>query len=142
MINLLWISLISNLVLTAIKIVVGYLFNSQVLIADGIHNAGDVVATGAALTSSMVSKKPADEDHPYGHGKAEVVASAFVAIILALAAIFMVYKSIEALFEPAAKASLIALSAAFISLLWKQGLYIYCIRLYCSCGRYWLSLDR
>ncbi|WP_103104501.1 cation diffusion facilitator family transporter [Brevibacillus reuszeri] len=125
----LWISLISNVVLTVIKVVVGFLFNSQVLIADGIHNAGDVIATFAALTSSMVSKKPADKDHPYGHGKAEVIASGIVAIILALAALFMVYKSIEALFEPAVEASIIALAAAIISLIWKQGLYVYCIRL-------------
>ncbi|WP_289137257.1 cation diffusion facilitator family transporter [uncultured Brevibacillus sp.] len=125
----LWISLISNVVLTVIKVVVGFLFNSQVLIADGIHNAGDVIATFAALTSSMVSKKPADKDHPYGHGKAEVIASGIVAIILALAALFMVYKSIEALFEPAVEASIIALVAAIISLIWKQGLYVYCIRL-------------
>ena len=125
----LWISLISNVVLTVIKVVVGFLFNSQVLIADGIHNAGDVIATFAALTSSMVAKKPADKDHPYGHGKAEVIASGIVAIILALAALFMVYKSIEALFEPAVEASIIALVAAIISLIWKQGLYVYCIRL-------------
>ncbi|WP_240420643.1 cation diffusion facilitator family transporter [Paenibacillus periandrae] len=125
----LWISLISNLILTALKIVVGYVFNSQVLLADGIHNAGDVVATIAALTSSMVSKKPADDDHPYGHGKAEVISSAFVAVILAFAAIFMVYKSIEAILMPVAEASMITLIAAFISLLWKQGLYTYCIRL-------------
>ncbi|MGO0059364.1 cation diffusion facilitator family transporter [Brevibacillus fluminis] len=125
----LWISLFSNIVLTAVKIIVGYLFNSQVLIADGIHNAGDVIATFAALTSSLVSKKPADEDHPYGHGKAEVIASAIVSIILVFAALLMVYKSIEALFEPAAEASLIALYAAFISLVWKQVLYVYCIRL-------------
>ncbi|QDX95447.1 cation transporter [Brevibacillus laterosporus] len=125
----LWISLISNVVLTVIKVVVGYLFNSQVLIADGIHNAGDVIATFAALSSSMVSKKPADDDHPYGHGKAEVIASAIVAIILALAALLMVYKSVEALLEPATEASVIALIAAFISLIWKQVLYVYCIRL-------------
>ncbi|ERI04894.1 cation diffusion facilitator family transporter [Aneurinibacillus aneurinilyticus] len=125
----LWISLISNVVLTVLKVVVGYLFNSQVLIADGIHNAGDVIATFAALTSSLVSKKPADKDHPYGHGKAEVIASAIVAIILILAALLMVYKSVEALFEPAAEASIIALVAAFVSLIWKQGLYVYCISL-------------
>jgi cation diffusion facilitator family transporter len=124
-----WISLISNLVLTGIKIVVGFLFNSQVLIADGIHNAGDVVATFAALTSSLVSKRPADEDHPYGHGKAEVIAAGIVAIIMALAALLMVYKSIEALLAPAVEANVIALIAAAISLIWKQGLYIYCIRL-------------
>ncbi len=125
----LWISLISNVVLTIIKIVVGYLFNSQVLIADGIHNAGDVVATFAALTSSMVSKKPSDEDHPYGHGKAEVIASGIVAIILALAGLLMAFKSIQALFAPAGEASMIALIAAVISLLWKQVLYVYCMRL-------------
>lgn len=123
------ISLISNLVLTGLKIVVGLLFKSQVLIADGIHNAGDVVASFAALTSTRISKKPADEDHPYGHGKAEVIASAVVAIILALAALLMVYKSIEALLQPAAEASVIALIAALISLIWKQWLYVYCMRI-------------
>ncbi|WP_312118134.1 cation diffusion facilitator family transporter [Brevibacillus reuszeri] len=125
----LWISLISNVVLTALKVIVGVIFNSQVLIADGIHNAGDVIATFAALTSSQVSKKPADEEHPYGHGKAEVIASGIVAIILVLAALLMVYKSIEALLVPANEASIIALVAAFISLVWKQGLYVYCMRL-------------
>jgi len=125
----LWISLISNLLLTAIKILVGIFFNSQVLVADGIHNAGDVIATFAALTSSMVSKKPADEDHPYGHGKAEVVASGIVAVILALAALFMVFKSVQALLEPASGASIIALVAACVSYAWKQGLYVYCMRL-------------
>lgn len=123
-----WISLISNLLLTGVKILVGVLFNSQVLVADGIHNAGDVVATFAALTSTRISKKPADEDHPYGHGKAEVLASAVVAIILALAAVFMIAKSVEAFWMPAAEASIIALIAAFISLVWKQVLYVHCIR--------------
>ncbi|USB32154.1 cation diffusion facilitator family transporter [Paenibacillus sp. YPG26] len=124
-----WISLISNLFLTGIKIFVGVLFKSQVLIADGIHNAGDVVASFAALTSTRISKKPADEDHPYGHGKAEVLASAVVALILALAAILMIVKSIESFFAPAEEASIIALSAALISLIWKQVLYVYCIRI-------------
>lgn len=123
-----WISLISNLFLTGLKIFVGFLFKSQVLIADGIHNAGDVVASFAALTSTRISKKPADEDHPYGHGKAEVLASAVVALILALAAVLMIVKSIEAFFSPAEEASLIALSAAVISLIWKQVLYVYCVR--------------
>ncbi|OPA75299.1 cation-efflux pump [Paenibacillus selenitireducens] len=124
-----WLSLISNIVLTALKIVVGLMVGSQVLIADGIHNAGDVIATFAALISTMVSKKPADEDHPFGHGKAEVIASGIVAIILVMAALLMVYKSIEALFVPATEASYWALLAAVISLIWKQALYVYCIRI-------------
>ncbi|SEB57809.1 Cation efflux family protein [Paenibacillus sp. GP183] len=48
-----WISLISNLILTGLKIVVGFLFNSHLLIADGVHNAGDVIATMAALGSAI-----------------------------------------------------------------------------------------
>ncbi len=124
-----WISLISNIVLTILKLIVGFLFNSPVLIADGFHNAGDVIASGAALTSMRISKRPADEDHPYGHGKAEVISSAIVAIILGLAALYIAFEAISALFEEPAKASLLALLTAFISLVWKQALYIYTIRL-------------
>jgi cation diffusion facilitator family transporter len=124
-----WISLISNIVLTAIKIVIGLLFNSQVLLADGIHNAGDVIATAAALSSMRISKQPADEDHPYGHGKAEVLGSGLVAFILGLAALYMGYHAVTAFFVEPAPASLLALMAAFVSFVWKQALYVYTIRL-------------
>jgi len=124
-----WISLISNIALTLIKLIAGIALNSPVLLADGVHNAGDIIATIAALTSSMVSKKPADDDHPYGHGKAEVVASAFVAVVLALAALWIGVQSAGSLFEPPEQASLLALGAAFVSLIWKQGLYVYMIRI-------------
>lgn len=124
-----WISLISNVVLTILKIVVGTIFHSPVLLADGYHNAGDVVASGAALTSMRISQRPADEDHPYGHGKAEVIGSAIVAIILGLAAIYIAYESVSAFFQAPEKASLIAFLTAVISLVWKQVLYVYTIRI-------------
>lgn len=124
-----WISLISNIVLTILKIVVGTIFHSPVLLADGYHNAGDVVASAAALTSMRISQRPADEDHPYGHGKAEVISSAIVAIILGLAAIYIAYESISAFFQEPEKASWIAFFTALISLVWKQGLYMYTIRI-------------
>lgn len=124
-----WISLISNIVLTILKIAVGTIFHSPVLLADGYHNAGDVVASAAALTSMRISQRPADEDHPYGHGKAEVISSAIVAIILGLAAIYIAYESISAFFQEPEKASWIAFFTALISLVWKQGLYIYTIRI-------------
>lgn len=124
-----WISLISNIILTILKLVVGILFKSPVLVADGFHNAGDVIATGAALTSMRISKRPADDDHPYGHGKAEVISSAIVALILGLAALYIAFEAVMAFFEEPAKASLLALLTAFISLVWKQALYVYTIRL-------------
>lgn len=111
------------------KVAAGLLLASPVLLADGVHNAGDIIATVAALTSSMVSKKPADDDHPYGHGKAEVVASAFVAVILVIAAVWICLQSVGALFEPPGEESWLALGAAALSLIWKQALYMYTIRI-------------
>ncbi|MEK8127665.1 cation diffusion facilitator family transporter [Paenibacillus filicis] len=124
-----WISLISNIVLTAMKLVVGLLFGSQVLIADGVHNAGDVFATAAALISMIISKRPPDKDHPYGHGKAEVIGAGIVAVVLILAGVYMGYHSVMALMEPPHEASVLVLIVAAISLIWKQWLYVYTIRI-------------
>lgn len=124
-----WISLLSNIVLTVLKLIVGFVFRSPVLIADGFHNAGDVVASAAALTSMQISKRPADEDHPYGHGKAEVIGSGIVAIILGLAAIYIAFEAVKALFEEPATASKIALLTAVISFIWKYVLYVYTMRI-------------
>lgn len=124
-----WISLISNIFLTIIKIVVGLLFHSPVLLADGFHNAGDVVASAAALTSMRISKLPADEDHPYGHGKAEVIGSGIVAIILGIASLYIAFEAISTFFEEPVKASLVALVTAIVSLVAKQILYMYTMRI-------------
>lgn len=124
-----WISLIGNVVLTIAKIGVGALFNSPVLLADGFHNAGDVVASFAALTAMRFSKRPADEDHPWGHGKAEVIGSGIVAIILGVAALYIAYEAIAALFTDPGEASWIAFWTAVASLVAKQLLYLYTIKI-------------
>lgn len=124
-----WVSLMSNISLTFLKIVVGFVFKSQVLIADGVHNAGDVLASVAALTSTKLSKKPADKDHPFGHGKAEDIATGIVAFILVIATFIIVLKSVESFIHPVVETSLIALIAGVVSLIWKQGLYMYCLRI-------------
>lgn len=124
-----WISLVSNLVLTVMKLLIGFLFKSQVLVADGVHNAGDVFATAAALISMMISKRPPDKDHPYGHGKAEVIGAGIVAIILVLAGIYMGYHSVMALMDAPHQATFIVLIVAGISLVWKLWLYVYTMRI-------------
>ena len=123
-----WISLISNFILTVVKVVVGSLFSSTALIADGVHNGGDFIASIATISSMKLANQPADKEHPYGHGKAEDIATGIVSLILAFAGIYLIYESMVALFHPASEASLWALSAALISLLWKLGLYLYTIR--------------
>ncbi|WP_027724565.1 cation diffusion facilitator family transporter [Tuberibacillus calidus] len=123
-----WISLISNFILTVVKVVVGSLFSSTALIADGVHNGGDFIASIATISSMKLANQPADKEHPYGHGKAEDIATGIVSLILAFAGIYLIYESMVALFHPASEASLWALSAALVSLLWKLGLYLYTIR--------------
>ncbi|MFS0558289.1 cation diffusion facilitator family transporter [Brevibacillus centrosporus] len=124
-----WAGLISNIILTVIKLFVGLYYGSKVLLADGIHNAGDVFASVAAFSAMRISKKPADEKHPYGHGKAEVIASGIVAVVLAVAAIVIAYHSVHTLFSPAPGANVIALIAALVSLIWKQILFKYTIKI-------------
>ncbi|GGL57686.1 cation diffusion facilitator family transporter [Sporolactobacillus putidus] len=120
-----WISLISNFSLTLIKIVCGMFFHSTALIADGVHNGGDVIGSIAAIGSMKLSNHPADRDHPYGHGKAEDVSSAFIAIILIAAALFLIYDAVKALLTPVSSVGAWALLAAVVSTVWKWILYIY-----------------
>lgn len=124
-----WISLLSNVLLTIGKIMIGYLKGSPSLLADGIHNAADVLASAASLFSMRISQRPADLDHPYGHGKAEIIASAIVAMILAFAAIYMIFEAVQSFFEPVQQPHLLALLAGVISIIWKQALYVYTMRI-------------
>ena len=121
------IGLFSNLLLTFLKILIGILFNSQALVADGIHNAADVVASATSLGAMKVSHIPADDEHPYGHGKAEVIASGIVGILLGISAIFMSYRSVESLLRPTSEVHFVSLAVALLSLVWKRLLYVYTI---------------
>jgi cation diffusion facilitator family transporter len=123
-----WVGLFSNFILTALKVIVGATFNSTALLADGIHNGGDVIASIATLSSMKVSSQPADPEHPYGHGKAEDIATIVVAFILAFAGVYLIYESASALFLSPHKATVWTLGAAFVSLIWKQALYTYTMR--------------
>ncbi|TGA98673.1 cation transporter [Sporolactobacillus shoreae] len=120
-----WISLISNFFLTLIKIGFGLLFHSTALIADGVHNGGDVIASVATIGSMKLSNHPADREHPYGHGKAEDISTAFIGIILIAAAAFLIFEAISSLFGPVSEVSVWALLAAILSTAWKWALYVY-----------------
>lgn len=123
-----WIGLISNFILTALKIIVGFLFSSTALLADGIHNGGDVIASVVTLGSMKVSSQPADKDHPYGHGKAEDISTIVVALVLGIAGVYLIYESIHALFLTPHKSTGWSFGAAVLSLIWKQALYTYTMK--------------
>jgi cation diffusion facilitator family transporter len=90
----------SNLVLAAFKCAAGYLGHSFALVADGVESLSDVVSSTVVFFGLKVAIKPPDEDHPYGHGKAEPIASIVVSLALILAAVFIGVESITRIEEP------------------------------------------
>ncbi|WP_160722327.1 cation diffusion facilitator family transporter [Bacillus sp. USDA818B3_A] len=118
-----WISVISNVILTLGKIVIGRLGNSDAVFADGIHSAADVFASVIVLLVIKISNKPADKEHPYGHGKAEVIVSEIVGILLFLVAIYVAFEGISGFFHAVESPSLLAMWVALFSFAAKIILY-------------------
>jgi len=94
------VGIFTSLILASIKIISGIIGNSYALIADGIESISDVFTSFVVLTGLKIAAKPADENHPYGHGKAEPLAAAVVAISLFLAAFIIIYQSIHEIITP------------------------------------------
>ncbi|WP_042353835.1 cation diffusion facilitator family transporter [Bacillus rubiinfantis] len=118
-----WISLISNVILTLGKIIIGWLGNSDAVFADGIHSAADVFASVIVLLVIKIANKPADKEHPYGHGKAEVIVSEIVGILLLLVSIYVVYEGIAGFFHEVESPSILAVGVALFSFFAKIILY-------------------
>ncbi len=124
-----WVGIIGNLVLAIVKGVIGYVAHSKALIADAVHSASDVIGSIAVLIGLRAAQKPPDKDHPYGHGKAESIAAIIVSIILFIVGLEVGYKSFQTMLDPLEAPGLIAVYAAFISMLVKEGMFQYKYRL-------------
>jgi cation diffusion facilitator family transporter len=94
------LSLCSNFALLLIKIAVGVLTGSVSIISEAAHSASDLFASGLAYFSVRVVDLPADEQHPYGHGKAEGISTLGQGLLLSLVGSYIVYEAIRRLFEP------------------------------------------
>lgn len=89
-----------NIVLAIVKIVTGIVGNSYALIADGIESTTDIISSFVVWMGLKISSLPADEDHPYGHGKAESIAGMVVALALLAAAVFIAVQSLREIVTP------------------------------------------
>ena len=90
----------SNLVLAIAKIAAGVFGHTYALVADGIESLADVVSSLIVWGGVALGAQPADEDHPYGHGKAESLAAAAVSAILLVAAIAIVFQAVQEIRVP------------------------------------------
>jgi cation diffusion facilitator family transporter len=95
-----YLSIVSSAALALLKGTVGILGNSYAMIADAIESVTDIFASVIVLIGLKVAAKPADKDHPYGHGKAEAIATFAVAAIMISSATIIVSQSIENIRTP------------------------------------------
>ena len=89
-----------NIVLAIVKIVTGVLGNSYALIADGIESTTDIISSLVVWTGLKISTLPPDDDHPYGHGKAESISAIIVSLALLGTAVLIALQSIREIVVP------------------------------------------
>jgi len=80
--KVMFVSFITNFILSIIKVVVGFVGKSNSLIADGIHSFSDLITDLIALFGNFLSEKPEDKEHPYGHGRLENLTSILIGILV------------------------------------------------------------
>lgn len=89
------LSILSNSVLIALKLVVGMISGSVSIISEAIHSAMDLVAAIIAFLSVRISDNPPDSRHPYGHGKIENISGVIEALLIFIAAIWIIFEAVK-----------------------------------------------
>ncbi|MGE4287337.1 MAG: cation diffusion facilitator family transporter [Salinivirgaceae bacterium] len=121
-----WISIIGNVILFVLKYWAGIVTGSIALIADAWHTLTDSVSSMVVIISAYISKKPADKDHPFGHGRADLVSSIIIGMLLIMIGFEFILKSIEQLKSgTAVHFGTLALVVTLISILIKEGMAQY-----------------
>jgi len=92
-----WLGLLINLGLGLAKLIGGIVGDSFALISDSINSLGDVVATVVVLFAVRIAQQPADEEHPYGHTRAEAIAGSTVAVLIMVSALGIGWEAIQRL---------------------------------------------
>lgn len=118
--------IIGNIFLLIIKAIIGFLSKSQAMIADSINSAGDIFASLMTFIGNKIASVPDDDDHNFGHGKAEYIFSMFISISMILVSAKLLYDSIITLFTGSKMVfSWFLVFVCIITIITKLCLYIY-----------------
>jgi len=123
-----FIGIIVSLFLATIKIFTGIVGNSYALIADGIESLTDIFTSSIVLTGLYFASKPADEDHPYGHGKAEPFAGVAVAFGIFIAAMIIVVQSVYEIITPHHAPAPFTLAVLILVIATKESLFRFVLK--------------
>lgn len=117
---------LTNILLGIFKIVAGMFGHSHALIADGFHSLADLVTDALVLFAAKFGAQDADQDHPYGHGRIETLATGFIALLLVFTGVGIIYDAALHLSKPAAPVPVFyVFIVAILSILAKEILFQY-----------------
>ena len=118
------LGIVANIILSIVKVSVGLLAGSVALVADGIHSLSDIATDVAVLLGIYFGSKQPDESHPYGHGRIETFAAAFIGLVLAIVGAAMIYRAAaDIAAQRYARPGFIVLFVAIASIIVKELLY-------------------
>ncbi len=120
-----WWGIFVNLIMSAVKIIGGTIGQSQSLIADGLHSLSDLASDVMVLVAAKHAGEEADDDHPYGHGRFETLATVGLGLFLIIVALGIAYDAGHRVFDDQIQSTphYFTLIIAFISILSNEGLY-------------------
>ena len=125
------LGIIGNIFLLIIKTIIGYITNSQSMIADAFNSAGDIFSSCMTFVGNKISSKEADEDHHLGHGKAEYIYSLLISITMILLSITVIKNAIFTLINKEyLDFSIWLIIICIITIITKFSLFIYTNILY------------
>ena len=123
------LGIIVNLLIAAIKVILGLLANSIAIISEGVNNASDALTSVLTLVGTKLAGKKPDKKHPFGYGRIEYLTSLIIAIAILITGFEMITSSVELIFNPEPMdISIAALLAVAISAVIKFFLGIYTIK--------------
>ncbi|MFH2137892.1 MAG: cation diffusion facilitator family transporter [Candidatus Omnitrophota bacterium] len=95
-----WVSVLANLVLFITKLSVGLFSGSISIIADAIHTLSDVATSAVVIWGFKVARKPADKEHPFGHGRMEDITTLIIAVLLCVVGVEILLQCVERISQP------------------------------------------
>lgn len=105
-----WVSIVSNLALAVVKFALGLALQSAGLIADAVHSLSDMASSVVVILGFRISRKPPDSEHPFGHAKAEYVATLVVSLLMIVAALQIGEEAVSGLLHGPGAARLLPLT--------------------------------
>ena len=130
--QLAFVGILGNIFLAVFKLIAGIVGHSTAMLSDAVHTLSDVVATFIAYLGVILSRKKADDKHPYGHERMECVASLILSFILFATGVEIGKKCIIAIMDGSYKElaipGMVAVIAALVSIITKEAMFWYTMR--------------